>query len=115
MRLNISESRILAIIFKSGKSIDAFTVYRRLKLSFGEYDKSTRSLVDKGLVHEKEQSLNITLEGKKFLLTQKNNYLINNIKEWRNIPNEYTQGSIQANELYIPKRSLLDSRHFVDI
>lgn len=111
MKLSIIEARILSLVYKSSHSLNAFTVYRRLRLTYKDFYNSINSLIEKGFVEETNERYQITSLGKEFLIKKKY-YLKKENKIWRQVPTDFIQNSINTNELYVPRIALLDSRQF---
>ncbi len=112
MRISKIEFRLLSLVYKSSHYLNAFTVYRKLKLSFSEFINAFNKLLEKEFIESIDKKIHITAKGNKFLLEKKNNYLILVEKIWRKVPSEFTQNCIESNEFYVPRKTLLDSRQF---
>jgi predicted transcriptional regulator len=103
VKLSKNDTRVLALLFKSDRLLDSFTIYKRLRMIYGELINSISNLSEKGFLKEVNNKYKITLDGKEKLLKYKNNYLISGKKVWREVPIEYLQPSISPHDLYIPK------------
>lgn len=108
--INLIEREILTQLFKSAKGLEAFTLYRKSKLSFSVFTNNLLSLVKKNLVAElKEEFYKITPTGVAFLnLTRP----VGKEPQWRKIPDKYAGESIPCNSFYVPSLKLLDPYTF---
>ena len=112
MKLSKHEINILFLLFKANNPLQAFTIYKRFRLTYSDFSKSIFSLIRKKLIIGKDNKFRITTIGRKRVFKEKNNYLLTQSKSWRFVPKEFMQTKIGTNDFYIPNRSLLDSRQF---
>lgn len=112
MKLARDEAKILAMLFKASDGLEAFTIYKRLRFTYGIYFSLITSLTTKELIAENNEKINITVKGKEILLSGRYGYLLDPKKHWRDIPKEFLIPSIEKNSFYIPSLSRLDTRHF---
>ena len=111
--INAIEREILTHLFKSAKGLEAFTLYRKSKLSFSLFTKSLLSLVKRNFVIElKEEFYKISSTGIAYLnLTRP----IGKEPQWRKIPDKYATQSIPSESFYVPSLKLLDPYTFKTI
>ena len=104
------EIKILTILLKSSKGLDAFSLFRRLEASFSDFSKTIRSLCEKKLIKEDmDDFFIITEEGIK-KLTQNN--ISKKEKPWRNVPDKFLTKKTSTSEFYVPSIRLLDKKTF---
>ncbi|OCH21579.1 hypothetical protein [Aliivibrio logei] len=110
MKMLENEIAILSILMKSANGLDAFTLFRRAKISFTAFTPIIKNLTEKVLIiEEKSDFFKITEEGKSQILSQKKT---RNEKPWRQVPERFLGKKLLVNELYIPSVSLLDKKTF---
>ncbi|PVZ78180.1 hypothetical protein C9426_35055 [Serratia sp. S1B] len=110
--INMIERDIIHILFKSASGLDAFTIFRRLKIPFSNFSRALLSLNEKKLIIEiKEDFYKITTEGK-YLLTQSNLRNTESKEAWNAVPTKYKSNHITPNSKYIPSIRLLDKSTF---
>lgn len=108
--INLIEKDILTHLFKSSKGLEAFTLFKKSKLSFSTFTKNLLSLEQKKLISEiNEEFYNITQEGISLLSLTKP---IGKEPSWKKIPDKYSCPAISVDSFYIPSLRLLDNNTF---
>lgn len=108
--VNDIEKDIMHILFKSTSGLDAFTIFRRLKVPFSNFSKALLSLNEKKLIRElREDFYSISIDGKMFIMQINSK---NTETGWNEIPKKYKSQQIQNNSKYIPSIHLLDKFTF---
>lgn len=109
--INLIEKDILTHLFKSSKGLEAFTLFKKSKISFSIFTRNLLTLEQKKLISEiNDEFYNITQDGISLLS------LISPIgKEpsWKKIPEKYSNQAISVDSFYIPSLRLLDNDTFV--
>ncbi|MCS5455893.1 hypothetical protein ACV6DN_04595 [Enterobacter asburiae] len=104
------EIEILKILLKSSHGLEAFTIFKRLKISFSSFIKNMASLTNKGMIEEaKEEFYKITSIGISQLNLAKKN---NSTYAWLVLPERFEPEKFDVNSFYIPNRRLLDKITF---
>lgn len=112
MRLSKVDRRLLIILFEGNRELDAFTLFRRIKVPFFEFSSSLKSLEAKGLIEENDERIAITSYGISTFLF---NGSLSKDKPWRSVPIKYQTARLSDSEMYVPSFRLLDSRTFANI
>ncbi|MCG8708495.1 hypothetical protein JHU04_001707 [Brenneria sp. 4F2] len=104
------ERDILTFLFKSSAGLDAFTLFKRVKIPFSEFSKALFLLSDKNFVEEsREEFYKITPAGRNMLSSVSSNKKNAN---WREIPERFREISLPVNSYYVPSIKLLDKDTF---
>ncbi|AWS55611.1 TPA: hypothetical protein SMP24_002589 [Proteus mirabilis] len=107
---NDIEKDIMHILYKSAYGLDAYTIFRRLKIPFSNFSKALLSLNEKKLIKEsREDFYTISTEGK-LLIIKINSKNVDTA--WNEIPKKYKSKNIPSNSKYIPSIHLLDKSTF---
>lgn len=109
MKISPNSFRVLVLLFKSNTALTAFTVYRRLRLTYSQFNKSVSELSHMQLVEISDNRISISKHGKDILIQQKSSYIFTGAKTWRNIPDNFIGNKIEPNDFYVPALSKLDS------
>lgn len=112
MRLSKIDRKLLVTLFKGNRELDAFTLFRRMKIPFFEFSSSLKSLEAAGLIQERDERISITSIG---INTFISNDTLAHEKPWRNVPERYQRTRLMDTEMYVPSLRLLDSRTFENI
>lgn len=105
-----TEIEILKSLLKSSHGLEAFTIFKRLKIPFSSFITSITSLTKKGMIEEaKEEFYKITSTGISHLNFSKKN---DNSNPWMDIPKQYELEKFDVDSFYIPNRRLLDKTTF---
>lgn len=71
MKLDKNKLEALSMLMKSSRGLDAFSLFRRLNLSFTEFTKIVNSLSEVALIEEvKDDFFQITEKGQEYLTKQ---------------------------------------------
>lgn len=111
IKLNATDKKLVISLYKSNRSLEAFTLFRRLKINFTDFLKSVSRLQELLFVEENQNRIALTEEGFNWALRNLNSSQCEN-KHWRNIPEKYFCTKIDENDFYIPSKKLLDRRTF---
>ena len=110
MRLSRNQLLALATLVKSSRGLDAFSLFRRLNLSFSEFTKSTLHLSELDFITEpKEDFFQVTPSGKEYWAKQQTQ---RSKKTWREIPEQFLGTKVKTNSFYIPSITKLDKSTF---
>jgi predicted transcriptional regulator len=110
MKLTKGESETLNILMKSSRGLDAFSLFRRTKVSFTEFSKTIRELTKYDFITEiKDDFYTITKDGQTYI-TKANR--IAKDRPWRDVPKRFLGKKIKNNDFYIPSLKLLDKKTF---
>jgi len=110
MKLDKNRLEALSILLKSSRGLDAFSFFRRLNLSFTEFNKIISSLSEASLIEEiKDDFFQITGNGQEYLIKQN---VQASDKHWRKVPKRMLGVKLEEDALYIPSIRLLDKKTF---
>lgn len=105
---------ILLNIFKSSNGLNAYTLFKRSKISYPLFMNCIRKLQNKKLIEiDKEDHITITESAVCFILQR--GFKKDNNADWKKAPEIFLKNKSDINTLYIPNISLLDSKEFSDI
>lgn len=107
--INKTEREILVILCKGNKTLDSYTLFRRLRIGFAEFTHSINSLLKKSYIGEEDNNIKLTTKGLELVSL---GYKGSDTKQWRSIPTRFVKNSLSPNEFYVPNRKLLDKRTF---
>lgn len=104
------EKKIFSELIKSNRRLDSFTLFKRIKVSFGAFSQRLDSLEKKEFIELRDMIVTLTLKGLEFSSKIK---LIEK-RHQRNIQlqPQFTCNKIPVNEFYIPTISRLDKKTF---
>lgn len=111
MKLSKEDVRLLSLVYMASGSLDAFTLYRRSRLTYVRFTGLIEKLTKNELLIYRDNKFELSEEAKE-LLHQNKNYLIEKVKSWRRVPKEFVTDNIYTDTMYVPSRSRLDSRQF---
>lgn len=103
------QKKMLAILFKGGRELDSFTLFKRAKIGFSEFTLTINGLIDSHLIEEVENRLNLSDEGVAIVLQGGSGI---GEKVWRHVPEEFIVQRTPPNQPYTPSVRLLDPRTF---
>ncbi|WP_421292605.1 hypothetical protein [Aeromonas taiwanensis] len=109
IKLNNTEQTLLKTLLTSNKSLESFTLFKRMKISFSEFSSTLRSLKNKALIEERENRIYLSENGTQIAFFEKT---VQTEKKWRTIPAKMQGKTHNANEPYIPNISKLDIKAF---
>lgn len=109
MKLNNTEQVFLRTLLMSNKSLESFTLFKRMKISFSEFSLTLRLLKTKSLVEEKENRIYLSEDGVRIAFSEKT---VKTERKWRDIPLKMQGKKYETNEPYIPNISKLDIKYF---
>ncbi|KOG94010.1 hypothetical protein ACK3Z9_07265 [Aeromonas caviae] len=109
MKLNNTEQAFLRILLMSNRSLESFTLFKRMKISFSEFSSTLRLLKTKSLVEEKENRIYLSEDGIRVAFLEKT---VKTERKWRDIPIKMQGKKHETNEPYIPNISKLDINFF---
>lgn len=105
---------ILLNIFKSSNGLNAYTLFKRSKISYPLFMNCIRKLQNKKLIEiDKEDHITVTESAVCFILQR--GFKKDNNADWKKTPKIFLKNKSDINTLYIPNISLLDSKEFSDI
>ena len=109
MKLSDIEKSVVLALFKSGKTIDAFTLFRRLKVSFSDFSRSINTLSENSFIEDNDGRISLTNKSLQEFSSFERDY---REKSWRKVPEKYIRPSFALKEMYVPSIRLLDKRTF---
>ena len=110
MHVSKSELEVLVTLMKSSSGLDAFSLFRRLKVSFSDFSKAVRNLTEHGFIREvKDDFYRLTKEGEKYINRQKTTSVD---RHWRQVPEKFLASKLKKGSFYIPSVRLLDRKTF---
>lgn len=110
MKLSVIEIKLLSVLLASSRGLDAYTLFRRVKAPFPDFTRAIISLTEDGFINESKSDFYIISS-----LGRQNISLYSSkkkIREWRQVPAQFTDSKLNANELYIPSIRRLDKKAF---
>ncbi len=110
-KMNSLHNKILKTLYKANSKLDAFTLFKRMKVSFSEYTQAVNVLIENKIVEKDEYTLRLTKIGREKVLVRLNaNGTL--FKHWRNVPEDFMGPQMPINEPYIPSIKRLDKKTF---
>ncbi|CRY53704.1 Uncharacterised protein [Yersinia intermedia] len=105
--VNNIEFKILITLFRARGKLDSFSAFNRVKIPFPDFNQAVKRLEKIDFLHSKEFIIELTIEGKDFILKNSSNYG-GRKKVWRNIPPDFISPKLNPEIKYVPSISLLD-------
>jgi predicted methyltransferase len=109
---SLKEFHLLKILFKSNKSLDSYTLWKRSRLPYPEFMRLLSRLIELSFVAISEYRVNLVTEGVEYMAfkTVKDKEQI-----WKKIPQNFQCKKLDKNEFYIPSLKKLDKVTFHSI
>ncbi|WP_210459131.1 hypothetical protein [Pantoea ananatis] len=99
---------ILRSLFSSSNGIlDSYSVFKKIRVSFPEFIKSTNTLEKHGYITLDGILLTITIAGREHILKD-NNASTLGVKNWRETPQSMLGHKLDVDYKYVPSIRLLD-------
>ena len=106
---NSIKLEILSTLFSASKNkLDSFSVYRRTRVSFQEFNKITKDLENKELIQLDGILIILTPAGHDYILKNHNSFDKKH-KKWRLTPDSMLGPRIEKDYKYVPSIRLLDT------
>ncbi|KFX05993.1 hypothetical protein KP22_09045 [Pectobacterium betavasculorum] len=110
-KINKIKITILKTLFSaSSRTLDSFSVFKRTKVPFSDFSRNVNELKETGYINVDGILLNITLSGRKLILTISNDHLDNPQKTWREVPKSMRGPKLDINYKYVPSIRLLSKK-----
>ncbi|MCL9673043.1 hypothetical protein [Citrobacter sp. MNAZ 1397] len=102
------EMEILSTLFSASQNkLDGFSVYRRIRISFQEFNSITKNLEKKQLIRFDGMLIILTPDGHDFIL-KNHNLIYSKCKKWRSVPESMLGFKLEKDYKYVPSVRLLD-------
>lgn len=111
MKLSDTNRKFLGILFNGNRDLDAFTLFKRMKISFFEFSRALRTLQEAGYVAESGNRIKITPLGIDLIAIKRTSATDN---PWRKVPSEFSRAKLNNDEMYVPSVRLLDKITFLN-
>ena len=110
-KLNNIERAVLYQLYKSNRNLDAFTLFKRLKVGFSEFRKSLNTLSKFELLIEEGHRIKLSASGAE-LISSYGKISSSEELEWREVPARFKTELVSPNKPYVPSKKMLDKRTF---